>query len=368
MFREATVKSAEKDSVTDKLLGKDSKARELATDSSARKREAEKIEKLLMGMSESAPPRIVPYLKMLAPLVSFCIVLSQILIPVFYHAAQLVYAAWCLLPLDIMYIVTGLVICFFGGMYPTTMAALEAWRQCGGKQALQNLSDLKDQFVRVLEASEQDDKKDDDNDGIADVEQISSKELVVRKLKIAVTAADPELIDGALQGVYAGWIGVVAVLKVDFAKTIALGAAIGDFLYKTVSNPLGTILVHLLPNEYHKWVPTLIGYACKSAAIAVAWKVQRVISTFHSAIRGGLMAARGFLEWLHKKGVISIKPDESYVDELLGWALAAAGFYFQYKMGFAPPWFVSLLLWPLQFMETYIVWTISANPGPAAPA
>lgn len=50
--------------------------------------------------------------------------------------------------------------------YPTTMAALEAWRQCGGKQALQNLSDLKDQFVRVLEASEQDDKKDDDNDGV----------------------------------------------------------------------------------------------------------------------------------------------------------------------------------------------------------
>jgi hypothetical protein len=67
-------------------------------------------------MSESAPPRIVPYLKMLAPIISFCIVLSEILIPIFYHAAQLAYAAWCLLPLDIMYIVTGLVICFFGGM------------------------------------------------------------------------------------------------------------------------------------------------------------------------------------------------------------------------------------------------------------
>jgi hypothetical protein len=46
------------------------------------------------------------------------------------------------------------------------MAALEAWRQCGGKQALQNLSDLKDQFMHVLAASEQDDKKDDDNDGV----------------------------------------------------------------------------------------------------------------------------------------------------------------------------------------------------------
>ena len=49
LFREVTTSGAEKESVTDKLLGKDSKARGLATDSSARKREAEKIEKLLMG-------------------------------------------------------------------------------------------------------------------------------------------------------------------------------------------------------------------------------------------------------------------------------------------------------------------------------
>jgi hypothetical protein len=52
--------------------------------------------------------------------------------------------------------------------YPTTMAALEAWRQCGGKQALQNLADLKDSFVRVLKASEQDDEKDEDGDGVSD--------------------------------------------------------------------------------------------------------------------------------------------------------------------------------------------------------
>lgn len=67
-------------------------------------------------MSESAPPRIVPYLKMLAPVISFLVVLSEILIPVFYHASQLAYGAWCLLPLDVMYIAMGLVVCFFGGM------------------------------------------------------------------------------------------------------------------------------------------------------------------------------------------------------------------------------------------------------------
>jgi len=67
-------------------------------------------------MSESAPPRIVPYLKMMAPVISFFVVLAEIMIPVIYRASQLAYGAWCLLPLDAMYIISGLVICFFGGM------------------------------------------------------------------------------------------------------------------------------------------------------------------------------------------------------------------------------------------------------------
>jgi len=49
VFPESTTASTEKESVADKLLGKESKARELATDSSARKEEAERIEKLLLG-------------------------------------------------------------------------------------------------------------------------------------------------------------------------------------------------------------------------------------------------------------------------------------------------------------------------------
>lgn len=34
------------------------------------------------------------------------------------------------------------------------------------------------------------------------------------------------------------------------------------------------------------------GFAVKFAAIQVAWTLQRVISTVHSAIRGGFMTAR----------------------------------------------------------------------------
>jgi len=51
VFPESTNASTEKESVTDKLLGKDSKARVLASDSSARKEEAQRNEKLLLGKS-----------------------------------------------------------------------------------------------------------------------------------------------------------------------------------------------------------------------------------------------------------------------------------------------------------------------------
>ena len=149
----------------------------------------------------------------------------------------------------------------------------------------------------------------------------------------------------------------------QFAKTIALGAAIGDFLFRSVERPATQALVHILPPEYHKWIPTAIGYACKSVAISVAWKVQAILSAFHSAIRGGLMASRGAIAWLNRRGITRINTDDSLVDEVLGWTLAAAGFYFQFKLGFTPPWLMSLLLWPLDVAETYIAWSISSTPG-----
>ena len=40
-----------------------------------------------------------------------------------------------------------------------------------------------------------------------------------------------------------------------------------------------------------------------SIAISIAWYVQRIISAFHSAIRGGLMCSRGVLAELNSRGL-----------------------------------------------------------------
>ena len=74
------------------------------------------------------------------------------------------------------------------------------------------------------------------------------------------------------------------------------------------------------------------GFAVKFAAIQVAWALQRVISTVHSAIRGGFMTARGILAYFRKCGLIRLRDEDTYLDEVVGVALACAGFYFQTTM------------------------------------
>ena len=189
--------------------------------------------------------------------------------------------------------------------------------------------------------------------------QIDGKELLMRKAHLALVSCDPDTVNGAIQGIYTGWMGVLVVLKVEFAKTIALGVAIGNFINKPLTTVAQPVLVHTIPKDYHKWIPTIISYVCKSIAISIAWYVQRIISAFHSAIRGGLMCSRGVLAELNKRGIIEFDEDESYIDEVIGWTLAALGFYFQFTQNFTVPFPLNFLLLPFSMIETYIVWTIS---------
>ena len=54
------------------------------------------------------------------------------------------------------------------------------------------------------------------------------------------------------------------------------------------------------------------------------------------------------------------------MDEVLGWTLAAVGFYFQYTQMFSPPFIVELLLWPLQTIEYGLLYAVASTSAPAA--
>jgi hypothetical protein len=90
----------------------------------------------------------------------------------------------------------------------------------------------------------------------------------------------------------------------------------------------------------------------KSIAMSIAWRLQSVISAFTSALAGGLIMARAIYNFCSARnitffGMVPNNHEESYIDELLSYIFAAAGFYFQFKMRFDMPFPFNLLLWPL---------------------
>ena len=58
---------------------------------------------------------------------------------------------------------------------------------------------------------------------------------------------------------------------------------------------------------------------------------------------------------------MTIDHELTWLDEAAGWALAALGFLFQWRLGFHPPWLLGLLLWPLDVIEGFIIWSINSS-------
>ncbi len=95
---------------------------------------------------------------------------------------------------------------------------------------------------------------------------------------------------------------------------------------------------------------------------------------------------------MRRKHVVDVREEDTFADEAVGWALAAAGFYFQYRLkcytscleisraplavlwqcpahrppphprslrlGFSPPWLVQLALWPVGVAESTIAYSV----------
>jgi len=319
-----------------------------------------RIQKLIHGAKGSAPSALQPYIEKFEPFLAAILWALTKIIPIYLFVFDKIEELSAYVPADLLTSIIGFIVCFFGGMFPTVIAAAEAWNVAGGEYAQKSLSIMYEQFKAVREENKKDDARDDDGDGIADVDQVEGgDELVKRKMHLFMTTIEPKTTQDALSGVYTGWIGVIATLKLQFAKVIALGAAIGKLLQKPAEIVFVPIMTRLMPEDYHPWIEVIIGTVCKSIAISFAWTIQRVISAFHSAIRGGLMFARGVLRYANTKGWVKLHEDDSMLDEYCGWAMAALGFYFQFKLSFTLPWILSIVLWPFSVAEWYIVWTIS---------
>jgi hypothetical protein len=58
-------------------------------------------------------------------------------------------------------------------------------------------------------------------------------------------------------------------------------------------------------------------------------------------------------------GLIAEDHTQSTLDEWLSYLFAGLGFYVQFQHGFSLPSPLNLILWPFEFAEYYIRWTIT---------
>ena len=98
--------------------------------------------------------------------------------------------------------------------------------------------------------------------------------------------------------------------------------------------------------------------------MSLAWYTQTLISAFTSALAGGLIATRALMSILSQKGINlgGLVPDnhlDTSKDEIVSYAFATVGFYFQFKNGFGLPFPFNLIFMPLGWAEYYIKWSVT---------
>lgn len=311
-------------------------------------------------LEQAGNQNVEEVLKKIQPFIDFMKNLIQTTLPyisLIYNKTNEIYQK---LPLDVIYALIGLCLAFFGGVYCLVVAAAETFYMTGYKNTEEMYYKIKEEMDHIMDANEKDNKIDADNNGKADILEMSIAEVAQRKFLLFLrTCRDPDMIMSLIPNLIACFISVIAVLKVQFAKVIALGHQIGESLRKPACYLFVPTLAQVVPHDYQKWISPSIEIVCKCIAISIAWFIQRIISSVQSAIRGGLMFSRNILNFAKKQGYFPSYNEDDYLDEILGWFVAFCGIYFQVMSGFSVPFPFNLFLLPVSIMESYLQWVVS---------
>jgi len=285
---------------------------------------------------------------------------------------QKCYCLYKMLPTNLLGMVLGAGLCICGGAFFATIAAAEAALNLGGEDMFNHLRYVWQEGGKIGVASLADDEVDLDKNDIADVQEMGMNELITHKAKVAMMAVeDPARFQQAIVALLQIWIAVLAVLKIQFARTIALVLGISGLILPMAVKLLAPFLAGVMGKDLCHWAPTVITTTVKVIAIIIAVFVQRLISAVYSGLRGGKMFALCLIQLLAENGLMDklpesiagkapFDPDESYLDEFIAYPLAAVGIYLQVTSGFQL-WFpFNILFLPLSLLETFITVNIFA--------
>lgn len=336
--------------------------------------EAKRMEKYINTLAEAAegqaPPGILNVLKpCLLTFIRLCLAVQ----PWVSFVSKWVSRVWGMLPHNAVQMIFGAALCYFGGTYTTSIAAVEAFRTMGYDRARNDLAKVGEQLAKVADANEKDDALDEDGDGVVDVDQISPPELVRRKLVLmARTIEEPERIQSAVASVWAACLAVLATLRLEFAATTAIALGIVDMVKFPIVRVVTPGMLRVLGADLKHWCQPVIETTLSVIAITVALYAYTIISAVNAALRGGKLFAEALLNIVVEQakqgtticpGLIGadFDPNESVIDEIIGYIIAFQGFMFQMTQGFSLPFPFNILLLPLTIIEWFLRLQISSS-------
>ncbi|KAL1498515.1 hypothetical protein AB1Y20_013838 [Prymnesium parvum] len=314
-----------------------------------------RIHSMLAAAATASPPPLAAYLRHASPLVDPSLQLLAAVGPFYLRLASLSLALYRSLPLDAIELLLGLALCFCGGAYGASLAAIEAFSLVGYEATGAAIADICDEVGAVRLAVAADAPRA--HAGSA-VDQLKHKATLA-----ALAVRDPQKLTHAVAALYAAWVVVQGTLRLQerFAKSITIGVSVAKMLDPLALRFGLPVLLHILPPELHHWLPTAVRVVCKLIAISFAWYLQAIIFAVQSSIKGGLLFGRKALALAHKHGYIHrSQVEDSYLDETIGFTVALFGFYSQWQWGFSLPFPVNIIMLPFSIIEWYIRWSISS--------
>uniref|UniRef100_A0A7S3PCK5 ABC transmembrane type-1 domain-containing protein n=1 Tax=Amphora coffeiformis TaxID=265554 RepID=A0A7S3PCK5_9STRA len=323
---------------------------------------------------ESTAPTILPpgvdgFVTVVSTVTNLLVQMGSLILPPAVGAAKAIVGVYRALPKDAIVAGSGLMFCFAGGYYPTLFSSIQAAQQYGWDVMVQALTDLADEAILVIEALEADEKVKTSTYGMP-MDEVSMVRSLRRKTSLVMATVDPMKINQAAGALYMTWVGVSTVLQQEYARVITLSLTMARYIDRVAQFILGPPAYFVVPDKYDKWVPVLIGWGCKAAAMNIAWRIQRIMSAATSAVTGGLLFARAISRMLAKRGIrvfgLFCEDDETTMfDEIIGFLVAGLGFYTQFEsqwrsgFSFKVPFPLSLITWPFDWAERWIQWQIT---------
>ena len=266
-------------------------------------------------------------------------------------------------------IATGLFVCLFGGSFVRLIAVAEALHVTGAyATAAAALAELREHVEVVAEAE----KTDGRRKSMAVLrKERQYKRIASRKISVYASAIrNPAALTASLASLWSAAATVAAALRITFARTLVLGVSVAATVSPAMRRDFAPAVAATLKPMHRQWAPTIIDVCVRAVCVAIAWRLQRVFSAWHSAARGGVACAKALGRVLKRKGWVparvALASDEEpyrgtdstgpvigglYADEVVGFVLAACGLRLQLSRSFGLPLLLRLALLPALALE-----------------